>query len=360
MAKRRRGNGEGAFFRTGDKIWHYRLLIGTYPNGKNRYKEFQGQQKKDVAARVEAYKQKYGNRLPDDNANSAFADYILNWAKTVKSNEVKETSYNRLMSTIQVHICPTIGMIRLKELTSTQIQNCLINSMRDKICPQTGKKYSLSSIKKAFVYTKACLEYAAQAGVIEKNPCGGVTLPAKAQRPPKSCRFFNDNEAERFVRACRDSTCSTSWAIEAALYTGVREGELCALRPADIDLIRKKIYIHATIIKHKKDEKNSGCEFQYQPETKNGKSRVVPLNRRATELFSARIKQCSSDQVYLMTLSSKVFNMPTLHKQYKKICAGAGLESIKGLHDLRHPYVKPKTKKFITFFEVFGQLHSCP
>ena len=159
MAKRRRGNGEGAFFRTGDKIWHYRLLIGTYPNGKNRYKEFQGQQKKDVAARVEAYKQKYGNRLPDDNANSAFADYILNWAKTVKSNEVKETSYNRLMSTIQVHICPTIGMIRLKELTSTQIQNCLINSMRDKICPQTGKKYSLSSIKKAFVYTKACLEY---------------------------------------------------------------------------------------------------------------------------------------------------------------------------------------------------------
>jgi len=30
--------------------------------------------------------------------------------------------------------------------------------------------------------------------------------------------------------------------------------------------------------------------------------------------------------------------MPTLHKQYKKICAGAGLESIKGLHDLRHTF----------------------
>lgn len=29
-------------------------------------------------------------------------------------------------------------------------------------------------------------------------------------------------------------------------------------------------------------------------------------------------------------------------------------------HMFRHPYVKPKTKKFITFFEVFGQLHSCP
>lgn len=30
------------------------------------------------------------------------------------------------------------------------------------------------------------------------------------------------------------------------------------------------------------------------------------------------------------------------------------------IHDFRHPYVKPTTKKFITFFEVFGQPHSCP
>ena len=29
-------------------------------------------------------------------------------------------------------------------------------------------------------------------------------------------------------------------------------------------------------------------------------------------------------------------------------------------HDLRHPYVKPTTKKFITFLKFFGQLHSCP
>lgn len=30
------------------------------------------------------------------------------------------------------------------------------------------------------------------------------------------------------------------------------------------------------------------------------------------------------------------------------------------LHMLRHPYVKPTTKKFITFLKFFGQLHSCP
>lgn len=29
-------------------------------------------------------------------------------------------------------------------------------------------------------------------------------------------------------------------------------------------------------------------------------------------------------------------------------------------HSLCHPYVKPTTKKFITFLKFFGQLHSCP
>ena len=36
-----------------------------------------------------------------------------------------------------------------------------------------------------------------------------------------------------------------------------------------------------------------------------------------------------------------------------------GLRRIR-FHDLRHPYVKPTTKKFITFLKFFGQLHSCP
>lgn len=37
---------------------------------------------------------------------------------------------------------------------------------------------------------------------------------------------------------------------------------------------------------------------------------------------------------------------------FKRIVADAGIESA-NFHALRHPYVKPTTKKFITFFEVF-------
>ena len=48
-----------------------------------------------------------------------------------------------------------------------------------------------------------------------------------------------------------------------------------------------------------------------------------------------------------------------LRTKMQEIIDELGLQDIV-FHSLRHPYVKPKTKKFITFFEVFGQLHSCP
>lgn len=41
-----------------------------------------------------------------------------------------------------------------------------------------------------------------------------------------------------------------------------------------------------------------------------------------------------------------------LHHEMDRGCKISGVKRIR-IHDLRHPYVKPTTKKFITFFEVF-------
>ena len=339
MAKTRRGYGEGAFFRTPDGYWHYRLSVGNYANGKRKFKEFKGKNRKEIALRVDTYKRQYGYTCPDERQNMFLSAFILDWAENVKRNEIKEASYNRLLSTVKVHVCPALGGVRLKDLTGEMIQKDLINSMRDQICPQTRRPYSLSSIKKAFVYLNACMEYAVLIDVLQKNPCRSVTIPTKSQRPPRTYRFFNDVEAARFITACQRSTCATAWALEVAMYTGLREGELCALRPADIDLAGKRIYVHATLIKRKAEGNGTKSEFIYQPETKNGKMRIVPMNQRALELFCDRLKQCPrGSNAYLVTLTDKGFNLPTLNKHYKKICATAGLEGVKGAHDLRHTF----------------------
>ena len=49
----------------------------------------------------------------------------------------------------------------------------------------------------------------------------------------------------------------------------------------------------------------------------------------------------------------------SLNTSLKRFLKGTDFEYLT-LHKLRHPYVKPTTKKFITFLKFFGQLHSCP
>ena len=67
------------------------------------------------------------------------------------------------------------------------------------------------------------------------------------------------------------------------------------------------------------------------------------------------------NSIYGIKRNDRIFTISKsyLHHEMDRGAKLAGVKRIR-IHGLRHPYVKPKTKKFITFFEVFGQLHSCP
>ena len=43
--KARRGNGEGSVYQDKNRVWHAKLTVGRYRNGKPRYKEFKGKRK---------------------------------------------------------------------------------------------------------------------------------------------------------------------------------------------------------------------------------------------------------------------------------------------------------------------------
>ena len=150
--KTRRGNGEGSVYQDKNRVWHAKLTVGRYRNGKPRYKEFKGKRKADVIARLNSYRREYGDLSLESGANMSFADYITRWLENVKRNEQKEATHNRAVSTAKTYIIPKIGGYKVAELSSDIIQLHLINEMRDIICERTGEKLSWSSIQKASSY----------------------------------------------------------------------------------------------------------------------------------------------------------------------------------------------------------------
>jgi site-specific recombinase XerD len=88
-----------------------------------------------------------------------------------------------------------IGDIQIGDLTNIDIQN-LINTL-------VAKKYSYSTIRKAYDAINSCFKLGIIKGDIIKNPCAGVSPPSKLiVNYSKEIKFFNDEEVEAI---CRES-----------------------------------------------------------------------------------------------------------------------------------------------------------
>ncbi|MBV5330868.1 site-specific integrase, partial [bacterium] len=99
------------------------------------------------------------------------------------------------------------------------------------------------------------------------NPLLKVTKP---KEPRGRVRFLADDERERFLTACRESSNKDLYpAVILALSTGARQQEIMGLRWPQVDLARRAATLH---------------------DTKNGEVRVLPLAGPALDLLRERSK----------------------------------------------------------------------
>ncbi len=126
-------------------------------------------------------------------------------------------------------------------------------------------------------------------------------------------------------------------------WTGLRIGELLALRPSDIDLEAR------TLTVNKSFQTIDGKEIITEPKTQRSR-RVVPLPEKLCdeirEYEAALYEPDPDDRLFPFTKSY-------FHQQMEKGCAAAGMEKIR-LHDLRHPNVKHKTQISREIFKIFS------
>ncbi len=136
--------------------------------------------------------------------------------------------------------------------------------------PATVNRY-LAALSHCF--TVAVKEY----GWLESNPMMKVTKP---KEPRGRVRFLDDDERDRFLTACRESSNGDLYpAVILALSTGARQQEILGLRWPQVDLNRRVATLN---------------------DTKNGETRVLPLAGSALELLRERskVRRLDTDLVF--------------------------------------------------------------
>ena len=125
------------------------------------------------------------------------------------------------------------------------------------------------------------------------------------------------------------------YAFQMLYWTGIREGELLALTPADFD------FEHGTVKISKTYQRFKGEDVVTSPKTKKSNRTIqMPefLCTQMQEFFKMQYGLKKKDRIFTVTKSY-------LHHEMDRGAKAAGVKRIR-IHDLRHPYVKPTTKIF--------------
>ena len=337
--------------------WMAQITIGSYESGKSKYKRFRGEKKSQV---TEAAKNYCLNNIGIINSADIYLeDFLLFFEEKIKKKKLKPASFDRELRTAELHINPYIGHYYLSQLTSDIIQNELIDKLIE-------KNFSYSSIHKVYILLNSALNYARKNNKIVSNPCENVIQPAAKTIPSKPIRFLSEEEVEVFKKQALSNykngkiKYKYGFAILLVLYTGLRGGELCAIKWKDVDFKKRVINVCKNIIATYEDVKKESnfdisntstkkkkrvIKEQNSTKTESG-NRYIPLNKSAIELLYklSKINGGNSDD-YIITGTRTPVSVDVISSAYTAIAKSAKIERPLGIHTLRHTFASLLIKK---------------
>lgn len=238
----KRGQNEGSWRQRKDGRWEGRYTVGIGPNGNQIQKSVYGKTETEVRKKVKKALGQLEAGIYTEYSKIKLSKWLDTWLELYKKGKVKPKTYEGYEQIIRNHIKPVIGNIALSELKTNQIQK-VYNDVIDKLSVRMGHLTHIT--------LRAALEQARKEGYIVRNMAEATCLPQYIQ---KEMRVLTPEEQEKFINSLHINHFGRAFHLD--LFTGIRMGELLALRWSDIDFEAKTIYVRRTLYRVKNfDEK---------------------------------------------------------------------------------------------------------
>src|SRR5918997_978168 len=251
---RRRGNGEGSITRRKDGLYMARYWVET-PKGPKR-RTMYGRKREEVADKLARALAERADGIVYDDENLTVGEYLDSWLKSSVRGSVRDSTFDRYEIAVRVHIKPALGRLKLKKLTPAHVQGFY----RDRL----DAGFAPASVNKLHVVLHKALKQAVEWHMVPRN----VAVSAKAPRPSamKEISPLSAEEARRLLEAAHGDRFEALYVL--ALHTGMRQGELLALKWQDVDLENATLSVRRTITK------SGGRLFLGEPKTKKSRRTI--------------------------------------------------------------------------------------
>ena len=218
---------------------------------------------------------------------------------------------------LRCHILPVFGLRRLCDITRVDVQHFLADKRKNGFSGSSthGMRTAISKV----------LQAAVDWSLLEQNPARGICI---GDRAPKTERLYLNPKEVGQLLASLPEPCHT--LVLVAVLTGMRIGEILALRWKAIDLVRGSIQVRETV-----SEGKFGS-----PKTKSSR-RDIPMSQPVCEAFQAQLARCrqkNSDDLVFTTRNQTPLNPKNLRRRVlQPACKSLGLPLI-SWHSFRHTH----------------------
>lgn len=210
--------------------------VGRFQYQGEKFGPIYGKKLKDVEKQLNDLRYEVTNQLYAKDSKVTIEDWFKIWLEEYRKPKVRPGTEELYKITYNKHIKPALGKKRVSSVTTRQIQN-LYNDMAD-------NGYAKGTISLVSVVLYGMFEQALRDELVKKNFASLATIPAG--KKPKERKALTIEEQKCFqVYAQKQSSYSNLFLL--ALYTGMRNGEVRALRWSDVDFEKKLIHVTGTL-----------------------------------------------------------------------------------------------------------------
>ena len=259
-----------------------------------------------------------------------YKDWIYTWLLE-KKDYIKESTYANYSNNIFNHIIPKLGNYYLNELNHKVIQDFLLELSKN------GRKDNNGGLaEKTIKYITIIIKGSIKKGINEYK-IKHIELTFNYPKDNKENKLYvlTKREQNKITNYVLENINSRNIGLLISLYSGIRIGELCALKWEDVDFKKNCLTINKTIqrVYIKDKDKNISKVIITTPKTKNA-NREIPINKDFLEILK---KVKSEKKNYILTGNEKYIEPRTYRKYFNKILDELKIKHF-NFHSLRHTF----------------------
>jgi integrase len=277
------------------------------------------------AANREEAKVRDGTWHDHSRGQVTFAEYVETvW---LPSKQVETSTLAAYRSYLDKHFIPTFGRRPMGKILPSEIQRWVTTA--------TDNGLSAASVGKYHTMLSSVFERALVDRVVTFNPCAHTELP---KRIKKKSRTLTPEEYDAILGALPQQH---RLMVETAINTGLRWGELIALKPRHLDLKTGKLTVEETIVEVSIKNSPTGQRMLTKPYPKDNEPRTMGLPAELIPQLGAYIKQrrLKAGDLLFATRDGTPLSRNTFRTRvWRPAITASGIDFDVRVHDLRHAH----------------------